>query len=40
MFGGVVCPALDALVLLLKQKMPSLKKKKGALPESSKAIQT
>lgn len=38
-FGGVVCPALDALVLLLKQKMPSLKKKKGGLSDSAKAVQ-
>jgi hypothetical protein len=38
-FGSVVCPALDALVLLLKTKMPSMKKK-GAVSTQVKALQT
>ena len=39
MFGSVVCPAMDALTLLLKHKMPSFKKK-GAVPSSVKTVQT
>jgi hypothetical protein len=35
MFGSILCPALDAVVLMLKQKIPSMKKK-GASPESVK----
>jgi len=36
--GSLVCPILDALAYLMKLKMPSLKKKKGGLPEKIKQV--
>ena len=39
MVGSLVCPALDALAELLKQKLPSMKKKKGAVPDALKLAQ-
>ena len=36
--GSLVCPVLDALSYLMKLKMPSLKKKKGGLPEKIKQV--
>ena len=36
----VVGLALDALVELLKQKMPSLKKKKGVVPPALKSLES